>query len=103
MKSLGRKVLIASLGMLVLLAGLCTLLARELSAWHEATTYVMRDYRRGLLDGEFQQSLTRAMAEKANYTLTGDTHFQIEAREAIEAAGGKCNVIEPKQPWRRSK
>ncbi|HEX6361981.1 MAG TPA: histidine kinase dimerization/phospho-acceptor domain-containing protein, partial [Albitalea sp.] len=86
MKSLGRKAFVASFAVLVLLAGLCTALAIELRHWHDATQYVMRDYRRALLDGEFQEALTRAMAEKANYQLTGDSHFETEAREAIERA-----------------
>ena len=86
MNSLGRKVLIASLGMLVFLSCLGALLVIELEHWHDATRFVMRDYRRSLLDGELQEALTRAMAEKASYALTGHEHFQIESREAIERA-----------------
>ena len=29
--------------------------------------------------------------------------FSAKAREAIEAAGGTCTIIETKQPWKRSK
>ena len=46
--------------------------------------------------------LARGDLERKNLVVTAHS-FSAKAREAIEAAGGKCNVIEPKQPWRRSK
>jgi large subunit ribosomal protein L15 len=46
--------------------------------------------------------LARGDLERKNLVVSAHS-FSAKAREAIEAAGGTCTVIEPKQPWRRSK
>ena len=46
--------------------------------------------------------LARGDLERKNLVVSAHA-FSAKAREAIEGAGGKCNVIEAKQPWRRSK
>jgi large subunit ribosomal protein L15 len=46
--------------------------------------------------------LARGEIERKNLVVSAHA-FSAKAREAIEAAGGTCTVIEPKQPWRRSK
>ncbi len=46
--------------------------------------------------------LGRGELERKNLVVSAHS-FSAKARETIEAAGGKCNVIEAKQPWRRSK
>jgi large subunit ribosomal protein L15 len=45
-----------------------------------------------------------ARGELARKNLVVRAHsFSAKAREAIEAAGGTCNLIEVKQPWRRQR
>ena len=46
--------------------------------------------------------LARGDLERKNLVVSAHA-FSAKAREAIEGAGGTCNVIEAKQPWRRSK
>jgi large subunit ribosomal protein L15 len=46
--------------------------------------------------------LARGDLDRKNLVVSAHA-FSAKAREAIEGAGGKCNVIEAKQPWRRSK
>ncbi len=46
--------------------------------------------------------LARGDLERKNLVVSAHA-YSAKAREAIEGAGGKCNVIEAKQPWRRSK
>jgi len=86
MNSLGRKVLAASLGALLVLAGCYALVRHELVEWGRASAYVMRDYRRALLDGELHAALTRSTGETASYALTGDEDYLAEATEAMEQA-----------------
>ena len=46
--------------------------------------------------------LARGELERKNLVVSADA-FSAKAREAIEAAGGTCTVIEAKQPWRRQR
>jgi large subunit ribosomal protein L15 len=46
--------------------------------------------------------LARGDLERKDLVVSAHA-FSAKAREAIEGAGGKCNVIEAKRPWRRSK
>jgi large subunit ribosomal protein L15 len=46
--------------------------------------------------------LARGAMERKNLVVSAHS-FSAKAREAIEAAGGTCTVIEAKQPWRRQK
>ena len=46
--------------------------------------------------------LARGEVTRKNLVVSAHS-FSAKAREAIEAAGGTCTVIEKKQPWRRSK
>jgi len=103
MNSLGRKVLLASLGILILISGLYVLVTRELIAWNEASAGVMRDYRRAMLDGEVQRALTRAAGETASYVLGGGEHYRGEAEHAMEQANGATAELrrqaeEPRTP-----
>ena len=93
MNSLGRKVLVVSLGALILLAGCYALVARELAAWNDASTFVLRDFRRALLDGEIHAALTRAVGETASYLLTGNTDYRGEATEALERANAAASLL----------
>ena len=86
MKSLAQKVLVLSLGALLLLASLYVLVTREMDTWNDASALVMRDYKRAMLDGELHSALTRATGETASYVLTGDDRYRAEAAEAIERA-----------------
>lgn len=86
MKSLAQKVLVLSLGALLLLASLYVLVTREMDSWNDASTQVMRDYKRAMLDGELHAALTRATGETASYVLTGEDRYRAEAAEAIERA-----------------
>jgi signal transduction histidine kinase/ActR/RegA family two-component response regulator len=91
--SLGRKVLVASLAILLLLSGLYVLVAGELKAWADASAYVMRDYRRAMLDGELHRALTRAVGEAASYVLTGNDGYRAEAAEALEQANAAAATL----------
>jgi len=93
MNSLGRKVLVASLATLLLLGGLYVLVAGELKAWADASAYVMRDYRRAMLNGELHRALTRAVGETASYVLTGEKGYRAEAAEAIEQANAAAAAL----------
>ena len=86
MKSIGRQILVASISVLLLLVGSSALVVHELSGWDDASAYVMRDYRRALLDGEFQEALTRATGETANYVQTGKNDYRSEAVAALARA-----------------
>ena len=46
--------------------------------------------------------LARGELERKNLVVWAHS-FSAKAREAIEAAGGTCNLIEVKQPWRRQR
>jgi large subunit ribosomal protein L15 len=46
--------------------------------------------------------LARGEVQTKNLVVSAHS-FSAKAREAIEAAGGKCMIVETKQPWRRSK
>jgi large subunit ribosomal protein L15 len=46
--------------------------------------------------------LGRGALERKNLVVSAHS-FSAKAREAIEAAGGTCNVVEAKQPWRRQR
>ncbi|MFZ2649316.1 MAG: response regulator [Burkholderiaceae bacterium] len=93
MNSLGRKVLLASTGALILLGGGYALVERELAERNAASAYVMRDYRRALLDGDIHAALTRAMGETASYSLTGNTEYEAEAATALEQAHAAVTVL----------
>jgi two-component system, sensor histidine kinase len=93
MNSLGRKILVASLGGLMLLGGLYVLVAGELKAWDDASAYVMRDYRRAMLDGELHRALTRAVGETASYVLTGNDRYRAEAAEALAQANAAATAL----------
>jgi signal transduction histidine kinase len=86
MNTLGLKVLAVSLGALFLLGGCYVLVAHELGAWNAASTFVIRDFRRALADGEFHAALTRAVGETASFVLTGNIEYRDEAAEALEQA-----------------
>ena len=86
MNNLGRKVLIASLGALVLLAGCYALLAFDLAKWSAASAHVMRDYERAMLNGQLHAALSRAVGESASYALTGNLDYRHDATQAIKDA-----------------
>ncbi len=86
MNSLGRKVLVASFSMLVLLIGCYALVARELAEWNDASASSMLDFRRALLDAEIHSGLARTVGETASYALTGNTDYRSEATESLERA-----------------
>jgi large subunit ribosomal protein L15 len=46
--------------------------------------------------------LGRGALERKNLVVWAHA-FSAKAREAIEAAGGTCNLVETKQPWRRQR
>ncbi len=46
--------------------------------------------------------LARGALERKNLVVSAHS-FSAKAREAIEAAGGTCAIVETKQPWRRSR
>jgi large subunit ribosomal protein L15 len=46
--------------------------------------------------------LARGALERKNLVVSAHS-FSAKAREAIEAAGGTCKVVETKQPWRRQR
>jgi signal transduction histidine kinase/CheY-like chemotaxis protein len=83
MKSLGRKVLVASFSVLLLLATCGALLALELNRWNAEIAYVMRDYRRAILDSEFHDALIGAVSNSSNYLETGAAADRDEAQAAL--------------------
>jgi len=102
MNSLGRKVLAASVGALLLLGGLYVLVTGEMDSWNEASAQVMRDYQRAMLDGEFHAALTRAAGETASFALTGDDTYRAEAAEALRqaiAAGTLLREVADEPPF----
>jgi signal transduction histidine kinase/FixJ family two-component response regulator len=86
MKSLGRKVFVASLSVLLLLATSSVLLSLELSRWNAETAYVMRDYRRAILDSEFHETLLHVTSDTANYLQSGFDEYRTEANEGLGRA-----------------
>jgi large subunit ribosomal protein L15 len=46
--------------------------------------------------------LARGEVQTKNLAVSAHS-FSAKAREAIEATGGKCMIVETKQPWKRSK
>ena len=86
MNSLGRKVLVASLGVLIVLFGCYALLAVDLAKWNNASAHVMLDHRRALLDSQLHAALSRAVGESAAYALTGNRDYQRDALEALQQA-----------------
>lgn len=101
MNSLGRKVLVASLGALALLFGCYAVLSMDLAKWNRASAHVMRDYQRAMLDGQFHAALTRAVGESAAYALTGNRDYENDANEALKSAHealGKLRQINERVP-----
>jgi signal transduction histidine kinase/ActR/RegA family two-component response regulator len=84
--SLGRKVFVASIGTLALLFACYVYLALDLAKWNGASSYVMLDYRRSMLDGQLHAAMTRAIGESAAYALTGNHVYEKDAEEALAQA-----------------
>ncbi|WP_088285891.1 ATP-binding protein [Ideonella sp. A 288] len=93
MNSLGRKVLVASLSVLLLLAGCFSLVAREVALWDLETSYVMRDYRRAVLEGVYRESMTHGMAEMTSLLLTGSQRYRDGATHALDRAAEAANQL----------
>ena len=98
MDRLGPKVLMASTSVLLLLAVSCGIVVMELQLLDKATGYVMRDYGRALLDGEFYGSLTRATGEAASYIQSGNEEYRREANEALERANHAVTALRELAP-----
>ncbi len=94
MNSLGRKVLVAALCALAFLGTLYVLVSQELDAWHDASAYVMRDYQRAILDGEFHAALARGAGELASFALSGNLDYLDEAREALDRARAAADSLQ---------
>ena len=97
--SLGRKIFVASLAALALLLGCYVFLAADLTKWNLASSHVMLDYQRAMLDGQLHTALTRAMGESAAYALTGNHGYEKDAAEALkqahEAVRRLRQIVEP--------
>lgn len=94
MNSLGRRVVIASIGGAFLVLACYALVGYQLEQWTRATDRVMLNYERALHDGRLRVALTRAAGEAASYVLSRDPDYRAEAEEALRHAQQALDALQ---------